>query len=233
MISSFNNKGYTNMNEKWEHLLEKEFKKDYYKEIKSFLKKEEEKGKIIFPKKDKVFRSLDLPPEKIKIIIIGQDPYHGENQANGLAFSVEKGMKIPPSLKNIYKEIELEFEINMSKKNGDLTPWFNQGVLLLNTILTVEKGNPGAHKDIGWNILTDEIIKIISNNFEQKIFILWGAHAIKKKSIIDQNKHMILTSNHPSPFSAYKGFFGNNHFKKANQFLLETNQKPIDWTIFD
>lgn len=221
------------MHENWNPFLNSEFKKEYYKNIISSLKKDANNGKIIFPPKDKIFKCLDIDPNKIKIVIIGQDPYHGEKQANGLAFSVENGMKIPPSLKNIYKEIELEFGIKMSKKNGDLTPWFDQGVLLLNTILTVEKSNPGAHKDIGWNIFTDKIIEIISQNFEEKIFIFWGSYAIKKKNLIDENKHLILTSNHPSPFSAYKGFFGNNHFKKANEFLIKNNKEPIDWKILD
>ncbi len=221
------------MHSKWIDFLKEEVDKEYYKNIQSFLKKEEEKKKIIFPTKENIFKTFDISPDEIKVIIIGQDPYHGENQANGLAFSVEKGERIPPSLRNIFKEIETEFGFEMSKKNGDLTPWLLQGVLLLNTILTVEKANPGSHKDIGWNIFTDAIIEKISNNFDKKIFILWGAHAIKKEQIIDKNKHLILTSNHPSPFSAYRGFFGNNHFKKANEFLIKNNKKPINWQILD
>jgi uracil-DNA glycosylase len=221
------------MHEDWKSILKEEFEKEYYKNILLFIKEEEENGKIIYPKKEKIFKSLEIAPSKIKVIIIGQDPYHGENQANGLAFSVEIGQKIPPSLRNIYKEIEAEFGYKMSKKNGDLTCWFNQGVLLINTSLTVEKSKPGSHKDIGWSQFTDTIIKKISDNFDRKIFILWGSHAIKKQQIIDEKKHLILTSNHPSPFSAYRGFFGNNHFKKANNFLIENNQTPIDWFIKD
>ncbi len=221
------------MHPKWKDILKEEFNKDYYKNIELFLKKQEKESKIIFPKKENIFKTLTISPEETKIIIIGQDPYHGENQANGLAFSIEKGQKIPPSLRNIFKEIELEFGCKMSKKNGDLSPWLYQGVLLLNTILTVEKSIPGAHKDIGWDIFTDAIIKKISDNYDKKIFILWGAHASKKEQIINKNKHLILTSNHPSPFSAYRGFFGNNHFKKANDFLIKNNQKPINWIILD
>lgn len=221
------------MHEDWKSILKEEFEKEYYKNILLFIKEEEENGKIIYPKKEKIFKSFEISPSKIKVIIIGQDPYHGENQANGLAFSVEIGQKIPPSLRNIYKEIEAEFGYEMSKKNGDLTCWFNQGVLLINTSLTVEKSKPGSHKDIGWSQFTDTIIKKISDNFDRKIFILWGSHAIKKQQIIDEKKHLILTSNHPSPFSAYRGFFGNNHFKKANNFLIENNQTPIDWSIKD
>lgn len=221
------------MHKDWECILCEEFNKDYFKNIQNFLKEQENMGKIIYPNKKNIFKCLDISPKEIKVVILGQDPYHGENQANGLAFSVSKNVKLPPSLRNIFKEIEEEYDVKMSKKNGDLTPWAKQGVLLLNTILTVEKSIPSSHKNIGWSIFTDKIIQKISENFEKKIFLLWGSHAIKKYKLIDEKKHLILTSNHPSPLSAYRGFFGNNHFKKANDYLIENNESIIDWKISD
>lgn len=217
----------------WKTFLQEESVKDYFIKLKKTLNDMHINGKIIYPEKEDWLNFSLISPEETKIIILGQDPYHGENQAHGFSFSVKKDVKIPPSLKNIYKEIEQEFFIKMSSKNGNLMPWVDQGVMLLNSILTVEKSNPGSHKNIGWEIFTDTIIKKISSEFEQKIFMLWGAYAIKKASLIDQSKHLVLTSPHPSPFSAYTGFFGNNHFKMANDFLIKNNKKPIDWSIVD
>lgn len=223
------------MNKKilWKDFLNNEFNKDYYKKIMFFLESELNKGKIIYPKKDNWLNALSVNPEKIKVIILGQDPYHGENQAHGFSFSVEKNVSLPPSLKNIFKEISIEFNIEMSKKNGNLTPWVEQGVMLLNSVLTVEKGNPASHKNIGWEKFTDEVIEFISTNFDKKVFLLWGNYAIQKKKIIDENKHLILTSPHPSPFSAHNGFFGNNHFKLVNDYLEKNNLSIIDWQIKD
>lgn len=188
-------------------------------------------GKVIYPHQDDVLRCLELPIEKIKVVIIGQDPYHGKDQANGLAFSVNRGIKLPPSLKNIYKEIQNEMNIEMNFNNGDLTSWEKQGVLLLNTSLTVIEKLPGSHSKIGWNELTDYIIKHIQQNSDKVIFVLWGNHAISKKTLIDQSKHYILTSTHPSPFSARNGFFGSNVFIKINEILIKDKKETIDWQI--
>ena len=216
----------------WKQYLQEEVKKDYYKNILLFLENELKNGKTIYPPKQKWFNVLNMNPEDIKVVIIGQDPYHGPNQAHGYSFSVEKGVKIPPSLKNIYEEIEKEFNISMSKTNGDLTPWVEQGVFLLNAILTVEKSNPASHKNVGWDKFTDNLIKIISTNCENVVFLLWGKFAESKKLFIDSSKHLILTSAHPSPYSVSK-FFGNKHFIKTNEYLKAHNKKEIDWKITD
>ncbi len=219
------------VDDSWKKIFEEEYRKDYYKKLMFMLKKEEQNNKIIYPKKEDWFNSFCVNIDKVKVIIIGQDPYHGENQANGFAFSVKKNIKVPPSLKNIYKEIEREFGCNMDYKNGDLLPWVEQGVLLLNSVLTVNKSSPGSHKNYGWERFTDEIIFRISHDFSEKVFMLWGAYAIEKKKIIDEKKNLILTSSHPSPFSFYKGFLGNNHFIEANKYLEKNNKEPISWVI--
>lgn len=216
----------------WKKYLQEEIKKDYYKNILSYLNEEINKGKIIYPPKDKWLNVLNMNPEDIKVVIIGQDPYHGPNQAHGYSFSVEKGIKPPPSLKNIYSEIEKEFNIVMPSNNGDLTPWVEQGVFLLNSILTVEKGNPASHKNVGWDKFTDNLIKIISENCENVVFMLWGKFAEGKKILIDSHKHLILSSAHPSPYSVHN-FFGNNHFIKANEYLKNNNKEPINWKLVD
>ncbi len=167
----------------------------------------------------------------VKVVILGQDPYHGPNQAHGLAFSVQKGVTPPPSLVNIYKEIEAEYGITMPKDYGCLTSWAKQGVLLLNTTLTVRAHNANSHKDAGWQIFTDNVIKKINEREKPCVFLLWGNNAIKKSSFIDKSKHLVLSCPHPSPLSAYRGFFGCNHFKLANQFLLENGMSPIDWSV--
>lgn len=210
----------------WKPYLQEEFEKPYYKEITNFLK-EQYNTKIIYPPQNKIFACLSTPPQDIKVIIVGQDPYHGENQANGLAFSVSPGVKIPPSLKNIYKELENEYKKPMPP-TGDLTGWSNQGVLLLNTSLSVEKGLAASHSNIGWQMFTDKIIKTMSDNFNNNVFILWGSHAKAKKSLIDEKKHLILTSAHPSPFSV-TGFLGNNHFLQTNDYLTQHKKMAIDW----
>lgn len=217
--------------DKWRTFLEDEITKDYYKSLVAFLKNELKTGKIIYPERDNWFNALSTNPEEIKVIILGQDPYHGPGQAHGFSFSVRKGVPLPPSLKNIYKEIESEFNIEMDKSNGELIPWVNQGVMLLNSVLTVEKSSPASHKNRGWEQFTDAVIKALSDNFEHKVFMLWGNYAIAKKELIDKNKHLILTSAHPSPYSANNGFFGNNHFKKANEYLVSHHLTPINWKI--
>ncbi len=221
------------IHKEWLSFFNNEKEKNYYKELQNFISNEINNNKIIFPEKKNWFNALSISPLEIDVIILGQDPYHGENEAHGYSFSVREGIKVPPSLRNIFKEIEQEFNIDMSKKNGNLTPWVKQGVMLLNTVLTVEKSKPRSHKNKGWEIFTDKIIEELSQNYSNKVFILWGNDAIEKKKIIDSNKHMILTSPHPSFFSAHKGFFGNNHFKFANDYLISKGKKPINWQIKD
>ena len=221
------------MNEKWKIMLKEEGEKEYFKLLIQTLKTEIDGGKIIFPPVNMWYRALSLEPEKIKVVIIGQDPYHNEGQAHGLSFSVPKGVKIPPSLKNIFTEIEKEFNVKMAKNNGDLTPWLEQGVMLINSILTVEKNLPASHHDFGWEIFTDKIIAKISSETNGVVFMLWGTYAQKKKNLIDENKHLVLTSPHPSPFSAHKGFLGNNHFKLANSYLSKNGKQEIKWKITD
>ena len=218
-----------NMDTSWLVALEDEFKKPYMLNLRQFLIQEKSKNKIIFPPNEKTFSSLQLTSlNEVKLVIIGQDPYHGVGQANGLAFSVEKDTKIPPSLINIYKE--LGEDINLQPPNhGDLTFWAKQGVLLLNSVLTVVKGEPASHSDKGWEIFTDKVIEIL-NQKENIVFMLWGSYAQEKGSIIDASKHCVLKAPHPSPLSAHRGFFGSKHFSKANQYLTKQGKTPIKWT---
>jgi len=185
----------------------------------------------IFPPKEYIFRALELTPfDNIKVVILGQDPYHGEGQANGLAFSVNKGTKIPPSLRNIFKELNTDLGIDIPN-HGDLTNWAKQGVLLLNSILTVEKDKPSSHRNIGWEEYTDSLISKISKEKEHVVFILWGKYAQSKTPLINQNKHLVISSAHPSPFSARKGFFGSKPFSRCNTWLEEKGIKKVDWSI--
>lgn len=217
-------------NNDWKFLLKEEFTKDYFKEILNFLNKEY-KNKNIYPPKEELFSVFNKSNfADIKVVILGQDPYHQKGQGNGIAFSVNEGVKLPPSLRNIYKEIENEFQIKMSL-NGNLLPWLKQGVFLLNTVLTVEESKANSHKNIGWEIFTDEVIKILSLKKNKLVFLLWGKNAQDKEKLIDVNKHLILKSSHPSPLSAYRGFWGNNHFLKANEFLKKNNLKEIKWNL--
>ena len=209
-------------NNDWHYVLSEELNKEYFKNL---LEKIELKysSKIVFPKKENIFNAFKLTSFKdVRVVMIGQDPYHGENQAHGLAFSV-KNDRLPPSLKNIFKELKSDLKIE--KNSGDLTSWSKQGVLLLNTILTVEKGRPLSHKNIGWEIFTDNVIKTISLEKKGIIFVLWGNNAIEKEYLIDKNKHYVIKSSHPSPFSANKGFFGSKPFSKINNIL----DQPIEW----
>lgn len=215
----------------WYDLLKNEYEKQYFVDIMNFLEKESV-SKTIFPPKDEIFRALEkLPYDKVKVVIIGQDPYHGENEAHGLAFSVKKGVRIPPSLRNIFKELKNEYEDFEIPNNGYLMPWVEEGVLLLNATLTVEKDKVNSHKNIGWQNFTDKIIELINQKEEPVVFLLWGNFAISKKSLITNPKHLILESVHPSPLSASRGFFGNGHFLKANQFLEKNSIKPINWNL--
>lgn len=215
------------INEDWKELIENEFKQEYYKKISLFLKSEYSNNKEIYPPSNLIYNSLSISPKNISVIIVGQDPYHNPGQANGLSFSVNKNIILPPSLKNIYKEIENEYGRKMPN-HGDLTEWKNQGVLLLNTSLTVEKNKPASHSKIGWQIFTDKVISSLSNIYKNNVYILWGNHAKEKVSLINKENNLILTSAHPSPFSATK-FFNNNHFKLTNEYLVKNNKKPIDW----
>ncbi len=186
--------------------------------------------KTIYPPKDYIFNALKLTNyENTKVVIVGQDPYHGENQAHGLSFSVQKGIKLPPSLQNIYKELESDLGIK-PRLDGDLTGWAKQGVLLLNAVLTVEKDKAGSHRNWGWELLTDYIIKVLNKKDSPIVFILWGNFAKEKAKLITNPKHFIIISPHPSPFSAYSGFFGSKPFSKTNNYLIKNNLEPIDWS---
>ena len=216
----------------FKEIIKRESKKEYYKKLKSFLDYEYN-NKIIYPKKENIFFALkETPYENVKVVILGQDPYHGEGEAHGLSFSVNPGINIPPSLKNIYKEINSEYGYKIPN-NGYLLSWAKQGVLLLNAVLTVEKDKPASHRNKGWEIFTDEIIKEIDKKDSPVVFMLWGNFARSKKELIKNKKHLILESAHPSPFSARNGFFGCNHFKLANEYLRKNNIKEIDWQIED
>lgn len=188
-----------------------------------------QKNKKVYPPKELVYKAIELCPlDKTKVVILGQDPYHGPNQANGLAFSVNKESQLPPSLKNIY--IELKNDLNISCIHGDLSRWAKQGVLLLNSVLTVEEGKPGSHYGLGWENFTDDIIRAL-NEYRNIIFVLWGKKAQLKKQLINSEKHYILEAAHPSPFSAHRGFFGCRHFSKINDILKSINKHPIDWRL--
>lgn len=214
----------------WDFILQAEINKPYFNNIVSFLELEYQR-KTIYPPKDKILNALKYTSYKdAKVLILGQDPYHGYNQAMGLAFSVNYGVKIPPSLINIYKEMESDVHTYMPD-NGNLIPLAKQGVLLLNTVLTVEENKPNSHANIGWQIFTDEIIKILNKKEEPMVFILWGNNAKKKKPYITSGKHLIIESAHPSPLSAYNGFFGSHPFSRCNDFLISNGQKPVDWQI--
>lgn len=215
----------------WTEILKDEFQSDYFSKIVNFLNFEYE-NKRIFPPKNEIFTIFKkLAPADIKVVILGQDPYHGEGQANGMSFSVKKGITIPPSLRNIYLELNSDLGIDIPK-HGDLTSWTNQGVFLLNATLTVESGRPNSHKDIGWQKFTDAVIRKISQMEQPKVFVLWGNFAISKKELIlDNGKNLVLTSPHPSPFSANRGFFGSRPFSKINEFLEKNGVDKIDWSI--
>ena len=214
---------------KWNSLLKHESEKQYFKNIIKFIILEST-TKTIFPPRHQIFRIFDLDYDKVKVVFLGQDPYHGRGQANGLSFSVNKGIKIPPSLKNIF--LELENDLNLKPPvNGDLTPWFNQGVFLYNTVLSVEESKPFSHKDIGWLLFSEEVVSFLNKRNTPIVFILLGASAKQYKHLITNKNHYILESTHPSPFSCHKGFFGSKIFSKTNTFLEQKNLEPINWKI--
>lgn len=215
----------------WPEELSLEFEKDYMKKLLLFLTQEKSKGKIIYPQENEIFSAFNLTSfENVKVVIIGQDPYHGEGQAHGTSFSVKKGIKLPPSLVNIYKEIynDLGFPI---PAHGNLEFWARQGVLLLNAVLTVEKDKAASHQKKGWEIFTDKVVEILNTKKEHLVFLLWGSHAQKKGEGIDRRRHLVLESVHPSPLSAHRGFLGCKHFSQTNTYLKETGQTQIDWKI--
>ena len=212
---------------KWDKILEKEFKKEYLVNLFKFLNLEN-KTKIIYPSKEDLFKALRYTDyDDVRVVILGQDPYHGEGEANGLCFSVNNGLKIPPSLRNIFKE--LENDLNIKRENTDLTDWAKQGILLLNTVLTVEKDKPFSHRNKGWEIFTDTIILKLNEKNEPIVFVLWGNAAKEKKKLITNNIHKIVESAHPSPLSYERGFKGSKPFSKINNYLTLQNTKEIDW----
>ncbi len=213
----------------WKDRLAGEFEKPYFKELTEFVKKEYQ-NEAVYPAPKYIFRAFDLCPfEKVKVVILGQDPYHGPKQANGLCFAVDEGTVLPPSLQNIFKEIESDLGQPLVHRSGDLTRWATQGVLLLNATLTVQARMAGSHQGRGWEQFTDAAIKALSEEREHLVFILWGNYAKAKGAHIDRTKHLVLESAHPSPFSAASGFFGSKPFSKANAYLIEHEQQPIDW----
>lgn len=216
----------------WKAFLQAEAQKPYFQSIYDHLKQASSNNITVFPQDNERYMAYKLTPlNKIKVVILGQDPYHGPNQANGLAFSVHQNMPIPPSLRNIYKELADDIEGFQIPNHGSLIEWAEQGVFLLNTSLSVEAFKAGSHSNIGWQHLTDATIREISEQCNNVVFILWGSHAQKKIPLINQSKHHIITSVHPSPLSAYRGFFGSKPFSKTNEYLIAHNQPPIDWQL--
>lgn len=219
------------MDDSWKRQLEDEFSQDYMQELKNFLSQEYKKGKTIYPKKSEYFSAFNHTPfEEVKVVIIGQDPYHGPGQAHGLSFSVRPGVKTPPSLVNIYKELKSDLGVPVAD-HGYLKSWADQGVLLLNAVLTVETAKAASHRNRGWEQFTDRVIEKLNQRQKPLVFILWGSYAQKKGAFIDRKKHLVLSGPHPSPLSAHRGFFGCKHFSKANAFLIKNQQAPIDWEL--
>jgi len=225
--------GEIKLEKSWLDHLQPEFDKPYMQTLKQFLLSEKQAGKTIYPPGPEIFTALNSTAfDDVKVVILGQDPYHGPGQAHGLSFSVAPGVPIPPSLRNMYKELEQDLGIPFAR-HGSLLKWANQGVLLLNAVLTVQKATAGAHQGRGWEQFTDAAIAALNEKRENIVFLLWGAYAQKKGSFIDQNRHLILRTVHPSPLSAHRGFMGCCHFSKTNDYLQSTHQSPIDWTVGD
>lgn len=220
------------LNGRWKEVLQDQFQQPYFLELEKFLEQEFH-TQTIFPPEKEIFSAYHTTNfENVKVVILGQDPYHGAGQAHGLSFSVKNGIRQPPSLKNILKELHSDLDIPIPDKfNGELTDWANQGVFLLNAVLTVQESKPNSHKNKGWEQFTDATIKAISDFRENVVFILWGNYAKQKRGLIDENKHHVISSAHPSPFSARKGFFASKPFSRTNTFLHQTNQKTVDWSI--
>lgn len=219
-----------NLGNSWDNLLASEFSKEYYLDLRKKLA-QEYKTRTVYPAMENIFNALKYTAyEDVKVLILGQDPYHGEGQAHGLCFSVQKGVKKPPSLKNMFKELESDLGI-CEPSHGCLTDWAKQGILLLNTVLTVREGEPNSHKNLGWTIFTDRVIELLNERCDPVIFVLWGKNAIDKLPLITNSQHYVLTAPHPSPLSASRGFFGCRHYSKINQILSSIGKEPIDWKI--
>lgn len=215
----------------WKAALADQFEQPYMQALGRFLREEKAAGKVIYPPGSLIFNALNSTPlAKVKVVIIGQDPYHGPGQAHGLCFSVLPGVPVPPSLQNIFKELQRDLNIE-PPRHGCLQAWAEQGVLLLNTSLTVEQGKAGSHADKGWQTFTDRVIEVVNAREGHLVFMLWGAHAQSKQRLIDTTRHLVLKSAHPSPLSAYRGFLGNGHFRRANQYLQQCGLVPIDWRL--
>jgi len=219
------------LHESWLKELGEEFEQPYMASLRAFLKQEKQRGKVIFPASSNWFAAFNHTPfDRVKVVILGQDPYHGPNQAHGLCFSVLPGVDIPPSLRNIYRELNADLGIPPAD-HGCLTHWADQGVLLLNATLTVERGNAGAHQGKGWETFTDSAIRALNEHRDGLVFMLWGSYAQKKGAFIDRERHLVLTAPHPSPLSAHRGFFGCRHFSLANEYLIRRGEAPIDWQL--
>lgn len=215
----------------WLAPLQTEFQQHYMQQLREFLLQEKRAGKVIYPEGEQIFAAMKAVDfNQVKVVILGQDPYHGEGQAHGLSFSVPKGVAVPPSLQNIYKELAADVAMAIPT-HGNLQAWADQGVLLLNSVLTVEKGLAASHRGKGWERFTDAVIKQLNQQREHIVFLLWGSYAQKKGAQIDQRKHLVLTAPHPSPLSAYRGFFGCRHFSQANSYLQAKGYNPINWSI--
>jgi uracil-DNA glycosylase len=219
------------LEDRWKAVLGDEFAQPYMRNLKDFLRAEKAAGKQIFPKGAEYFRALDLTPlDEVRVVILGQDPYHGAGQAHGLCFSVKPGVRIPPSLVNIYKELQSDLGIAPAR-HGFLEPWAQQGVLLLNSVLTVEEARAASHQGQGWERFTDAVIRAVNEDCEHVVFMLWGSYAQKKAAFVDGSRHLILKAPHPSPLSAHNGFFGCRHFSQANDYLLSKGRNAIDWQL--
>lgn len=219
------------LGDSWKAVLGEEFSRPYMHDLKAFLQREKADGKHIFPKGAEYFRALDLTPlDEVKVVILGQDPYHGAGQAHGLCFSVQPGVRIPPSLVNIYKEMQSDLGIPPAR-HGFLEHWARQGVLLLNSVLTVEEARAASHQGKGWEQFTDAVIRAVNEDCEHVVFMLWGSYAQKKAAFVDRSRHLVLKAPHPSPLSAHNGFFGSRHFSQANEYLVAQGRNAIDWQL--
>ncbi|MDP2283009.1 MAG: uracil-DNA glycosylase [Pseudohongiella sp.] len=225
--------GDVRLEDSWKALLAPEFEQDYMKRLRAFLLQKKQEGRVIYPQGSLIFNALNQTAfDKVKVVILGQDPYHGPGQAHGLCFSVMPGTPKPPSLQNIFKEIEQDLGFAPSK-SGCLLPWAEQGVLLLNAVLTVEHALAGSHQGKGWEMFTDRIVRLLNDQREHLVFMLWGSYAQKKGAIIDRHRHLVLEAPHPSPLSAHRGFFGTKHFSSANRYLVDNGISPINWQLTD
>lgn len=215
----------------WQSVLRDEFEKPYMTDLRAFLCEEKQRGVLVYPPEPEIFNAFLLTPfEQVKVVILGQDPYHGPDQAHGLCFSVPEGMGIPPSLLNVYKALATDLAVPKAR-HGHLTAWAKQGVLLLNAVLTVRAGQAASHAGRGWELFTDAVIEALNREHEHLVFLLWGAYAQKKGAVIDSERHLVLTAPHPSPLSAHRGFLGCRHFSQANQYLVAQGREPIDWAL--